>query len=223
MKYRKRESALYRTRRRDYRWAVLIFVFFLIPISIRAQEADTQEERSGYLVIRPDKKSITSDKDRFKIIIRCPDQTIMDLEIGMEETTSDGKRIILSPGEYRTESIEYAGIDTQTMEKVFGTDASFTILEGEETPYIIYIGDNAVSGKKDLVFGNRKEPEINEKEELSSQYEMERKDPPRKDVTEKVEQKKEVNKTEFSLFRIRPLLLAGIAGMIGILIWNNKK
>ena len=174
-------------------------------------------------MIRPDKKNVTSERDRFKISIQCPDQTTLVLEIGMEETYPDGKRVILYPGEYRTQSIEYTGTDTQIMEEVFGTDASFTILEGEETPYVIYIGDDAVSGKKDLVFGNRKEPEINEKEELSSQYEMERKDPPRKDVTEKVEQKKEVNKTEFSLFRIRPLLLAGIAGMIGILMWNNKK
>ena len=173
-------------------------------------------------MILPDKKSTFSEKDRFKIIIRCPDQTVMDLEIGMEETTPDGKRVILSPGEYRTESIEYAGIDTQTMEEVFGTDASFTILEGEETPYIIYIGDDAASGKKDLIFGNRKEPESSEKEELSSQSVMERKDPPRKDVTEKVEQKKEEKQTEFSLSRIRPLLLAGIAGMIGILVWNKK-
>ena len=223
MKNRKQESALCRTRRKDYRWAVLIFVLFFIPTGIRAQEADTQEERSGYLMIRPDKKNVTSERDRVKIIIRCPDQTVMVLEIGMEETYPDGKRVILSPGEYRTQSVEYTGTDTQIMEEIFGIDASFTILEGEETPYVIYIGDDAVSGKKDLVFGNRKEPEINEKEELSSQYEMERKDPPRKDVTEKVEQKKEVNKTEFSLFRIRPLLLAGIAGMIGIHIWNNKK
>ena len=222
MKNRKQGSALYRTRLKDYRWAVLIFVLLLIPTGIRAQEADTQEERSGYLMIRSDKKNVTSERDRFKISIQCPDQTTLVLEIGMEETYPDGKRVILSPGEYRTQSIEYIGTDTQIMEEIFGIDASFTILEGEETPYVIYIGDDAVFGKKDLVFGNRKEPEINEKEELSSQYEMERKDPPRKDVTEKVEQKKEVNKTEFSLFRIRPLLLAGIAGMIGILVWNKK-
>ncbi|MBQ6391952.1 MAG: hypothetical protein IJH60_00415 [Eubacterium sp.] len=223
MKNRKQESALYRTRLKDYRWVVLIFVLLLIPTGIRAQEADTQEERSGYLMILPDKKSISNEKDRFKIIIRCPDQTVMDLEIGMEETNLDGKRVILSPGEYRTESIEYIGTDTNIMEEVFGTDASFTILEGEETPYVIYIGDDAVSGKKDIVFGYHKEPEINEKEELSSQSVMERKDPPKEEVTEKVEQKKEEEKTKFSLSRIRPLLLAGIAGMIGILMWNNKK
>ena len=130
MKYRKRESALYRTRHKKYIWAVLIFVLFLIPTGIRAQEADTQEERSGYLMIRPDKKNVTSERDRFKISIQCPDQTTLVLEIGMEETTPDGKMIILSPGDYRTESIEYPGTDTQTMEEVFGTDASFTILEG---------------------------------------------------------------------------------------------
>ena len=151
MKNWKRESALYRTRHKKYIWAVLIFVLLLIPTVIRAQEADTQEERSGYLMILPDKKSISSEKDRFKIIIRCPDQTVKDLEIGMEETYPDGKRVILSPGEYRTQSIEYTGTDTQIMEEIFGIDASFTILEGEETPYVIYIGDDAVSGKKDLV------------------------------------------------------------------------